>query len=323
MTEPVAPLQFTSFVGIDVSLKTWDAHRLDQHSSWTSGTDATALRELLKRLDDVRGHALIVIEATGGLERPLAAALMDAGHHVAIVNPRQVRDFAKALGRRAKTDRIDAEVLALFGEKLSPRPSARTSDQQAELEALVLRRRQLVELRAGETTRKKQTQSALAGKSIDKLLTVLSKQIDQLEAAIARLIQSDDDWKHKADLVDSAPGVGPTTAATLVAELPELGQLNREQISSLVGVAPHADDSGQRSGKRTIAGGRASVRSTLYMATLAALRCNPTIKRFYQRLRAHGKPFKVAIVAAMRKLLTILNTLLKTDTPWRTAAAAP
>lgn len=322
MTEPVAAPQFTSFIGIDISLKTWDGHRSDQRLSWTSGTDAGALRELLKRLHDVRGHALIVLEATGGLERPLAAALMDAGHHVAIVNPRQVRDFAKALGRLAKTDRIDAEVLALFGEKISPRPSTRTSDQQLELEALVLRRRQLVELRAGEITRKKQTQSKTAGKSIDKLLTMLSKQIDQLEAAIAKLIQSNDDWKHKADLVDSAPGFAATGAANIVAELPELGQLNREQISSLVGIAPHADDSGTRSGARRISGGRASVRSTLYMATLSAIRCNPKIKSFYQRLRAHGKPFKVAIVAAMRKLLTILNTMVKTDTPWRTVAAA-
>jgi transposase len=321
MSELIAAQQFTSFIGIDVSLKAWDAHRSDQPSSWTSGTDAAALRELLQRLDDVRGQALIVIEATGGLERPLAAALMDAGHHVAIVNPRQVRDFAKALGRQAKTDRIDARVLALFGEKIAPRPSTRTSDQQAELEALVLRRRQLVELRAGETTRRKQTHSKTARRSIDGLLKVLTKQIDALEAAIARLIQSDDDWKHKADLVDSAPGVGPTTAATLVADLPELGRLNREEISALVGVAPYADDSAERHGKRTIAGGRASVRSTLYMATLAAIRCNPTIKRFYQRLRTHGKAFKVALVACMRKLLTILNTMLKTDTPWRTATA--
>lgn len=323
MTPPTAPLPFTSFIGIDIALKTWDVHRSDQGSSWRSATDAEALRNLLNRLADVRGHALIVLEATGGLERPLAAALMDAGHHVAIVNPRQVRDFAHALGRRAKTDRLDAQVLALFGEKIAPRPAVRTSDQAAELEALVLRRRQLVELRAGESTRKKQTFSTTAQKLIDKLLTLLSKQIDELEAAIARLIQSDDDWKRKADLVDSAPGVGATTAATLVAELPEIGALNRQEIASLAGVAPHPDDSGQHTGVRKIAGGRRSVRSTLYMATLAALRCNPTIKRFYQRLRAHGKAFKVAMVAAMRKLLTILNTLVKTNTPWRSETAAP
>lgn len=323
MTEPVALPQFTCSIGIDISLKRWDGHRSDQRSSWTSGTDAAALRELLKRLSDVRGHALIVLEATGGLERPLAAALMDAGHHVAIVNPRHVRDFAKALGRRAKTDRIDAEVLALFGEKIGPRPSARMSDQELELEALVLRRRQLVEFRAAEQTRKQQTRSAAARKSIDRLEKALTKQIDELEAAIARLIQSDDDWKHKSELVDSAPGVGPVTAATLVAELPELGELNQREISSLVGVAPHPDDSGERTGQRKIADGRASVRSTLYMATLAAVRCNPAIKRFYQRLRARGKAFKVAMVACMRKLLTILNTLVKTDTPWRTPAAAP
>ena len=315
------PVPVTCFVGIDISLKAWDVHRSDQPGVWTAGTDEAAFQELVARLADVRGRALVVLEATGGLERPLAAALMDAGHEVAIVNPRRVRDFAKALGRNAKTDRIDAEVLALFGAKVNPRPAERTSDQAAELAALVLRRRQLVELRAGETMRKKQTRSAVARKSIDQLLKVLSRQIEELEAAITRWIQSDDDWKHKADLVDSMPGVGPTTAATLIAELPELGQLNRQQISSLAGVAPHPHDSGDRSGRRMIAGGRASVRSTLYMATLAATRCNAVIKQFYQRLRSHGKAFKVALVACMRKLLTILNTMIKSNTPWRIPAA--
>ena len=209
MTDSTA-VPFACFVGIDIALNKWDIHRSDQPSSWATDTDEAALRDLLVRLDGVRGRALVVLEATGGLERPLAAALMDAGHQVAIVNPRRVRDFAKALGRNAKTDRIDAGVLALFGEKVAPRPAERTSDQAAELEALVLRRRQLVELRAGETTRKKQTRSPVARKSIDQLLKVLSRQIEELEAAIARLIQSDDDWKRKADLVDSAPGVGPT-----------------------------------------------------------------------------------------------------------------
>jgi transposase len=318
VTDDLVPVQFTSSIGIDISLKAWDVYRSDQRSSWTSPTDAAALRQLLTRLSDARGQALIVLEATGGLERPLAAALMDDGHHVAIVNPRHVRNFAKALGRRAKTDRIDAELLALFGEKMSPRLSARMSDREAELEALVLRRRQLVELRAGELTRKQQTRSKLARRSIDGLLKLLSKQIDELEAAIARLIQSDEDWKQKSDLVDSAPGVGPVTAATLVAELPELGQLNRQEISSLVGVAPHPDDSGERTGQRKVADGRAGVRSTLYMATLAAIRCNPAIQRFYQRLCQKGKLFKVAMVACMRKLLTILNTMVKTNTPWKT-----
>lgn len=311
----------TCTVGIDISLKTWDVYRSDRSAAWTTGTDQPSLDELLKRLADLRGQALIVLEATGGLERPLAAALMDAGHHVTIVNPRRVRDFAKADGRLAKTDRLDAKVLAEFGLKMKTTRAEPTSERAAELESLVLRRRQLVELRAGEKIRKKQACAALAKKSIDKLIVVLSKQIDELEVAIAKLIQSDDDWKHMADLVDSAPGVGPTTAATLVAELPELGKLNRQKISALVGVAPYADDSGTRTGKRIIAGGRTAVRNTLYMATIAAIRSNAVIKVFYKRLRSRGKLTKVAIVACMRKLLTILNTMVKNNTAWKIARA--
>jgi len=320
MTDSSAP-QYAAFVGIDVSLKTWDVHLLRDGNAWSFAATASGLQQLMERLEPLLGQTLIVIESTGGLERPLVAALMDVGHHVALVNPRRVRDFAKGLGLLAKTDRIDARVLARFGEAAQLRPSAKTSEQQAELEALVLRRRQLVEIRASELNRQKQTFSKKARASIDKLVKVLSQQIDELEAVIAKLIQSDDDWKHKVEIVDSAPGIGPTSAATLVAELPELGQLNRQKISALAGLAPYNDDSGDHRGKRFICGGRASVRNILYMATLTATRYNPVIKRFYERLRKHGKQFKVAIVACMRKLLTILNTMVRTNTPW--AAVTP
>jgi transposase len=312
-----------SFVGIDVCLQQWDVHVLENGRTWTSPNSAAGLKSLLARLQGLVGRSLVVMEATGGIERPLAAALMDAGHQVAIVNPRQVRDFAKALGLLAKTDRIDARVLALFGQKVQPRPAVRTSEQHAELEALVIRRRQLVEIRTAELNRQKQALSKTAQKSIEKLLKVLSHQIEELEAAIASLIQSDDQWKHKADLVDTAPGIGPTSAVSLVADLPELGQLNRQQIAALVGLAPYNNDSGRRQGQRSIRGGRAGLRSILYMAASAAVRSatrDSTIKQLYLRLRERGKPFKVAIVACMRKLLTILNTMVKNNTPWNAAA---
>jgi transposase len=316
----------TVHIGIDVSLAAWDVHLLEDGRAWTSLTTASALQELLHRLKPLAGRSFIVLEATGGLERPLAAALMDAGHQVAIVNPRQVRDFAKGMGLLAKTDRIDARVLALFGQKVQPRPAVKTSERQAELDALVVRRRQLVEMRTAELNRQKQTHSKAARQSIEQLLKVLAQQIDELEAAIARLIHSDDQWRHQAEIVDSAPGVGPITAAGLVAELPELGQLNRQQIAALVGLAPFNHDSGQRQGPRTIRGGRAGLRSLLYMAACAAVRARTRpspIKDLFVRLRQRGKAFKVAIVACMRKLLTILNTLIKTDTPWRTAFVTP
>jgi transposase len=320
MSEPSNPNLPTSFVGIDISKTSWDIHRLDDATAWSSPTSPSDLTKLLAKLKPIVGRSLIVLEATGGLEKPLAAALIDAGHSVAITNPRQVRDFAKGMGLLAKTDRIDARVLALFGEKVRPRHAVRTTEKEDELEALVVRRRQLVEIRTAEMNRKKQTFSKTALQSIEKILKVLAKQIEDLEAEIAKLIQSDDNWKHKADLVDSAPGVGPLTAATIVAELPELGRLNRQQIAALVGIAPFNDDSGNRQGKRGIRGGREGVRSILYMAASAAVRSNTRsspIKDLFLRLRKRGKLFKVAIVAAMRKLLTTLNTMIKNDQPWK------
>lgn len=306
---------WSAFVGIDVAKRTWDLHVLPSGRSLSVKADDNGLRKLLEELAPL-GRCLIVLESTGGYERRLAGELLAAGHDVATVNPRQVRDFARGLGRLAKTDRIDARTLAEFAEKARPRPAEKTPENQAELEALVTRRRQLVALRTAERNRRESTQVGLARKSIEHVLDLLRKEIDQLDDAIARLIKADDQWRRTAEIVQSTPGVGDVTVATLLADLPELGKLNRQEIASLVGLAPFNNDSGPRTGKRHISGGRAAVRNALYMAALTAVRCNPLLKAFAARLRQAGKPFKVVLTACMRKLLTILNTLVKQNVLW-------
>jgi len=310
---------FTSFVGIDVSKDAWDMHVLPEEKSLTISAPRQGSAAVLRQLPPA-GSCLIVLEATGGYERDLAAALFDAGHQVAIVNPKRARDFAKALGLLAKTDRVDARGLALFAERVRPRLSQKTPEKRAELEELVTRRRQLVDFKTMDLNRLKMARQTTAVRSIKRHLTLLEKQIVELNAAIAKLIESDDEWRRTAEIVSSAPGIGDTTAATLLAELPELGKLNRGEIASLVGIAPFNHDSGKYQGQRRIRGGRASVRSALYMGTLAALRCNPTIRDFAQRLGAH-KPFKIRLIACMRKLLTILNIMVKNNETWRAETA--
>jgi transposase len=317
--EDTANTVATRFVGIDVSKTAWDVHLLPEGRSFTVRADDGGRDRLLKQLGSPK-DTLVVLEATGGFERQLAADLIDAGWAVAVVNPRQVRDFAKALGRLAKTDRIDAEVLAMFGERVRPRTTPKTPEKQRELEALVTRRRQLVALRSMERTRKQQATVKAARRSIDKVLKVFDQQIAELDKAIAQLIESHEDWRAKRDLIQSVPGVGPTTSATLVAELPELGRLNRQEISSLAGLAPFNHDSGRFRGQRRIRGGRADVRRALYMAALTATRCNPILKEFAARLHRAGKPFKVVITACMRKLLTILNTMVRKEATWHPKA---
>jgi transposase len=306
-----------TWVGIDVAKETLDA-------AWTTATSTvresvantrTGHGALLKRLPPP-AEGRVVVEATGGYERALITALIEAGYRVAIVNPRQVRDFAKALGILAKTDRIDAAVLARFGQQVQPRILEEDPRQRAELMQLVGRRRQLIDLRTMESNRQEQTTAKAAQKSIRHVLALLGKEIDQLEAAIARLLASDDDWKSKIALLSTVPGVAKVTSATLVAEVPELGRLNRQAIAALVGLAPFNDDSGRHRGTRRIAGGRAGVRQVLYMAALSARRCNPVIHAFAERLAAQGKKPKVIITACMRKLLVILNTMVKNNTPW-------
>ena len=307
-----------TWVGIDVAKASLDV-------AWGSGDDAhystaensatgrtTLIRELPPAVE-----SRVVVEATGGYERALVTTLVEAGYRVAVVNPRHVRDFAKALGILAKTDRIDALVLARFGQQVQPRILEEDPTERIELAQLVARRRQLIDLRTMELNRSQQTSARIAQKSIQHVLKLLAKEIEQLEAEIARPLQSDDDWRAKIELLSTTPGVAKVTSATLVAELPELGRLNRQAIAARVGIAPFNDDSGRHRGSRRVAGGRASVRHVLYMATLSARRFNPVIRAFSERLVAQGKKPKVVITACMRKLLVILNTMVKNNTPWK------
>jgi transposase len=309
-----------AFVGVDVSKHSLDVCVLPQRDTFSLVYDRNGLQQLRGRLPDP-GTCLIVVEATGGYQRRLVAELVDAGHHVAVVNPRQVRDFARGLGILAKTDRLDAALIARFGQHVRPRIEAKSSEKQHELEQLVTRRRQLVELRTAELNRLETCSSRDVRKSIQLLVDRLNKDIQRIEKSILAFLESDDDWRNKAEILSSTPGVGITTAASLLADLPELGQLNRQQISALAGLAPFNHDSGRFQGKRSIWGGRAAVRSSLYMAALTAKRCNQVIRAFAQRLEAAGKPFKVVMTACMHKLLIILNTLLKTYSHWNPSFA--
>ena len=305
----------STFVGIDVSKKTLDVCLLPQRNVFSCPNEASGLAELVEKLRGAQPR-LIVLEATGGLERPLIAALLEAGLPTALVNPRQVRDFARALGRLAKTDRLDAELLALFAQLTQPRLLEKAPEKQTQLDDLVSRRRQLVDMRTAESNRLPQAQMKFSHQAIRKHLQFLEKQIQATEAEIAKLIEADDDWKSRAQLLGSVPGVGTVTAATLLADLPELGRLSRQEITSLVGLAPFNRDSAQFHGKRHICGGRGNVRSVLYMAALTARNFNPKIRAFAKRLEAAGKPFKVVMTACMRKLLVILNTLVKNNVHW-------
>jgi transposase len=305
----------TTFIGIDVSKHSWDVCVLPAKTRRSFAATEEGLDSLLKLLQTLP-RSLIVLEATGGYERRLAAGLQDAGLEVAIVNPRKVRDFAKALGRLAKTDQLDAEVLALFAEKIQPRVCEKQPEKKAELDSLVARRRQMLQLRTMERNRLHMADHKLTRRTIQKIIDVLEGQINELDAAIAKLIESNDDWRAKAELLKSVPGIGDVTSATIVAELPELGKLNRQAIASLAGLAPFNDDSGKFSGERRIRGGRASVRTALYMAALTGRRFNPVLKRFGDRLKAAGKSAKVVLAACMRKLLIILNTMVRTNSSW-------
>lgn len=302
-------------IGIDVAKATLDLHLLPTEQDHRLPNTAPG-HEQLKKLLPSPAHCLIVLEATGGYEREIVANLTDAGYRVAVINPKRARDFAKALGLLAKTDRIDARVLALFAEKVQPAPLAKTPEKQAEIQQLVARRRQLIDLRTQESNRWEITKAKLARKSIQAVLHLLQRQIQDIEGAIEALVEADDDWRNKAQLIESVPGLGEVTANTLVADVPELGKLNRQQISALIGLAPFNRDSGALQGKRAIAGGRKSVRSVLYMAAMAARRFNPIIKAFADRLAQHGKPHKVILTACMRKLLVILNSIVKSGRPW-------
>lgn len=303
------------FIGIDVSQSSWDVHLLPEGRAFSIRTGDGAFERLVKQLGSPEA-SFVVVEATGGVERQLVADLLEAGWIVAVVNPRQVRDFAKALGRLAKTDDIDAETLAMFAHRVQPRPTQKTSEKQQDLDALVTRRRQLISLRSMEKMRRPQAVHKTAARSIDQVIKMFDRQIAALDKAIAKLIEADDDWRAKRDLIESVPGVGPATSAALVADLPELGRLNRQEIASLAGLAPFNHDSGKFRGQRRIRGGRATVRTSLYMAALTGMRFNDKLHAFALRLRKAGKPFKVVITACMRKLLAILNVMVRDGKPW-------
>jgi transposase len=281
--------------------------------------DERGIRYVVSRLRKVH-PTLVILEATGGLEQRVAAALAWAGLPVAVVNPRQVRDFAKAVGKLAKTDTLDAKVLAHFAEAVRPEPRPLPDEQAQLLSATLLRRRQIIAMITSEENRLS-TASKPIRRRIEVHLRWLRQELERTNEELEQIVRESPIWREKAALLRSVPGVGPTLSVTLLAELPELEHLNRKKVAALVGVAPVNRDSGTLRGVRTIWGGRSGVRTVLYMATLCAVRFNSTIKMFYERLRAKGKPKKVALTACMRKLLTILGAMLRNRTPWQPQAA--
>ena len=306
------------FIGIDVSKDRLDVCRRPEGEAFAVARDGEGLAALIERLQGARPE-LIVLEATGGFEQVVAAGLAGAGLPVVVVNPRQIRDFARALGRLAKTDRIDAAVIALFAEWVRPEPRPLPNEQARELDALVTRRRQVIEMIVAEGNRARRLDIRRLKKRIDRHLGVLQKELTEIERELDDTIRKSPIWRETEDLLKSVPGIGDATARTLLAELPELGTLDRRQIAALAGLAPFNRDSGAFRGRRMIGGGRSSVRAALYMAALTAARHNPVIAAFYQRLLAAGKAKKAALVACMRKLLTILNAILRERTPWQIA----
>jgi transposase len=305
-----------TYVGIDVAKDRLDVHVRPSGEVFAVPRDSDGLTALIERLRAVT-PALVVLEATGGFEVTVAAAVGSAGVPLAVVNPRQIRDFARATGILAKTDALDAAVIARFAEAVHPEPRPLPDAEARALGELVARRRQIVEMMTAERNRRRQLTSKRLVKGADRLLAALQKELSDIEQEIDDNIRGTPIWREQEDLLTSVPGIGSTTARTLLADLPELGTLDRRKIAALVGVAPFNRDSGTLRGKRTVWGGRAAVRATLYMATLVASRWNPVIAAFYRRLRATGKPAKVALTACMRKLLVILNAVLRDRRPWQ------
>lgn len=310
----------SGFVGIDISKERLDVAHRPSGKVWQFANDPEGHKELVAALRAEQPE-LIVVEATGGYEQVVALEMAASGLAVAVINPRQARDFAKALGKLAKTDRIDAQVLAHFAESVRPETRPLADEEQRRLEALAQRRQQLVTMLVSEQNRLESCRVEVVRQDIRETIAWLRKRLKDLDKDISRQLRSSPIWREKEQLFRSIPGVGFVTVVTLLASLPELGKLNRKQIAALVGLAPFNDDSGKRGGQRSIWGGRAQVRSTLYMATLSGVRHNPNLRAFYARLCAAGKPKKVAITACMRKLLVHLNAVARDGVAWRHAAA--
>ncbi|MHB1194940.1 MAG: IS110 family RNA-guided transposase [Longimicrobiales bacterium] len=302
------------FAGIDVSKQWLDVAVHNSDDVKRLSNDAPGIRQLVEYLNALRAR-LVVLEATGGFEFPAAAALASAQIPVVIVNPRQTRDFAKSTGKLAKTDTIDARGLALFAARVRPEVRELPSEEARALDAVVARRRQVIEMITAEKNRLGFALKPVQ-KGIEKHIRWLERQLQDVDHDLESMIRDSPVWAAKSDLLRAVPGVGPNLSRTLIAELPELGRLSHKQIAALVGVAPLARDSGTMRGKRMVWGGRSSIRSALFLSVWSAAKWNPVIRPFYDRLRAQGKPPKVAQVACMRKLLTILNAMLRDRRPW-------
>jgi len=308
------------FVGIDVAKATLECAVLPTGETWQVANEDGAFLALVVRLRALV-PVRIVLEATGGFEHGVVAALAAADLPVVVVNPRQVRDFGRACGELAKTDRIDARLLALFAARVQPELRALPSEAAQALDALLTRRRQLLEMLTAERNRLGFARGRVR-RDIDQHIRWLQKRVKEVDHDLQATVEASPVWRATEDLLRTVPGVGRVVSCTLLGELPELGQLTRKQIAALVGVAPHARDSGTLRGKRMVWGGRAPVRAVLYMAALVAAKFNPVIRVFYQRLRGAGKPAKVALTACMRKLLTILNAMVRSGEPWRVTTTA-
>ena len=307
-----------AWIGIDVAKDWLDVADAGEEKPWRVDNDAAGIATLVATLS-ARSPQLIVLEPTGGLETAVTAALLAAGLPVAVVNPAQVRAFATASGQRAKTDTLDARLLARFGQRLQPPARPLPDATTQELRGLLARRRQLREMHTAEVNRRPTTVPSLRP-DLEAHLAYLEAQLAALDAALEQTIRASPVWQAKEALLCSIPGIGPVVARTLLAHLPELGTLTRQEAAALVGVAPLSRDSGRTQRPRSIGGGRGGVRAMLYMAALTAARCDPTMRAYYERLAQQGKPTKVALVACMHKLLTIANAILRDEVPWRAQA---
>ena len=306
------------FVGLDISKARVDGHVQPTGERWSAGTEEPDLAALVSRLRALT-PTLVVMEATGGYEIPVAAALTAAGLAVVVVNPRQIRDYARATGQLAKTDALDARVIARFAEAVQPAVRPLPTPQAQALADLMARRRQVVDMLGAERNRQRQARQPRLQKRIAEHVAWLQKALTKLDEDIRELIRESPVWREKENVLTSTPGIGDVTAHALIADLPELGQLDRRRIAALVGIAPFNRDSGQWRGRRMIGGGRATVRRALYMPTVVAIRHNPAMAACYHRLVQSGRPKKVALIATMRKLLTTLNAMLRDHRPWQPA----
>lgn len=306
------------YVGIDVSQDRLDVHLLPSGEAFALARDGAGIEALAARLCAL-GPALVVMEATGGFETVVAAGLAAQGLPLVVVNPRQIRAFAQALGLKAKTDALDAQVIARFAEAVRPAPRPLADEAARALGEMVARRRQLVEMIVAERNRRRMLVRPTLIRGVDRVLAMLQQELSALERDLDETIRGTPAWREAESLLSSVPGVGDKTARTLIAELPELGRLDRRKIAALAGLAPFNRDSGRSRGQRRIGGGRAPVRAALYMAALVAMRWNPVLKPVAERMRAAGKRPKLIVVAIARKLLVILNAILREKKPWQTA----